>query len=123
MIIIYHKKKVSKITLKQNKFIPKDHTHDTITTETILTKLYFSTLLLQADTGPVTFAPLFQGNPISNPFNRPQTVAPTSAPVTQPPLVTTTDPDDVIYSDELKPVHEDYDPINEPYVQNKLPPG
>lgn len=77
----------------------------------------------QADTGPVTFAPLFQGNPISNPFNRPQTVAPTSAPVTQPPLVTTTDPDDVIYSDELKPVHEDYDPINEPYVQNKLPPG
>lgn len=83
------------------------------------TTILFYLLLHQADTGPVTFAPLFQGNP----FNRPQTVAPTSAPVTQPPLVTTTDPDDVIYSDELKPVHEDYDPINEPYVQNKLPPG
>ncbi|XP_048519438.1 keratin, type I cytoskeletal 9 [Dendroctonus ponderosae] len=82
------------------------------------------------NTGPVTFAPLFQGfNPSSstNNFNRPPVssapIATTLSPVSSTPFTTTTDPDDVIYSDELKPVHEDYDPITDPYISNKLPPG
>lgn len=84
----------------------------------------------KANTGPVTFAPLFQGfNPSSstNHFNRPPVSSPaiatTAAPVSSTPFTTTTDPDDVIYSDELKPVHEDYDPITDPYISNKLPSG
>ncbi|KAJ8963669.1 hypothetical protein NQ314_005460 [Rhamnusium bicolor] len=33
-----------------------------------------------------------------------------------------TDPDDTIYNDNIKPVHEDHDPVTDPY-NNKLPPG
>lgn len=41
----------------------------------------------------------------------------TNPPVTSAPLPTetTTDPDDIIYNDELKPVHEDHDLITDPY--------
>lgn len=41
-----------------------------------------------------------------------------------PDLVTepTVDPDDIIYNDDVKPVHEDPD-VTGPHTTNKLPPG
>ncbi|KAG5886001.1 hypothetical protein JTB14_025395 [Gonioctena quinquepunctata] len=61
-----------------------------------------------------------------------------SNPVTSRPIITTTpasvfpnpevgtdpvDPDDIIYSDEIKPVHEDHDLVTDPYTNNRLRPG
>ncbi|KAL1494461.1 hypothetical protein ABEB36_010059 [Hypothenemus hampei] len=53
-------------------------------------------------------------NNINSIVNRP-------APPTTPsllPLSTTTDPDDIIFNDEIKPVHEDHDLITDPYTTN-----
>ncbi|XP_030751677.1 glycine-rich protein DOT1-like isoform X2 [Sitophilus oryzae] len=68
----------------------------------------------------------FTNGPI-NSFNRPPTYKPpvsTLPPIaaTSPAPTLTTDPDDIIYNDEIKPVHEDYDPVLDIY-NNKLPPG
>ncbi|KAJ8959137.1 hypothetical protein NQ318_022396 [Aromia moschata] len=54
-------------------------------------------------------------------------VPPTSAPgtgsVTPVGPDQVTDPDDTIYNDDIKPVHEDHDPVTDPHLTNKLPPG
>ncbi|CAH1128782.1 unnamed protein product [Ceutorhynchus assimilis] len=51
--------------------------------------------------------------PIFNPATTPPSVGvATTAPFT----TTTIDPDDIIYSDEIKPVNEELDPITDPYT-------
>ncbi|XP_060522440.1 uncharacterized protein LOC132699632 isoform X2 [Cylas formicarius] len=82
--------------------------------------------LPQLPSGPLQFPALSQGGPVSNNnFNRPESISgvqPTRPQVAPPPPTTTIDPDDIIYNDEIKPVHEDYDPVTD-FYNNKLPPG
>lgn len=56
------------------------------------------------------------GNSSSQPISTPIVTTPL-------PVGTTTDPDDIIYNDPIKPVHEEHDEITDPYSNNKLPPS
>lgn len=56
----------------------------------------------------------------SGPSNPPISPPATSAPL---PAQTTIDPDDIIYNDENKPVHEDHDLITDPYSSGVSKPG
>ncbi|XP_050302454.1 uncharacterized protein LOC126740465 [Anthonomus grandis grandis] len=71
---------------------------------------------------PQLFNPAGSSNKPFNNYNRPQ--GGTSPPYVSTTIPTTTiDPGDIIYSDQIKPVHEDYDPITDPYFKDRRPPN